>query len=234
VYFFLCAIQGSFYTSFSLFLWYKNSRALHSGKWHEGECGLAALPGREREFRDSMLLAFEYAQVLECQNIHVLAGVPAANANREQARSIYASNLAWAAEQARLFGVEILIEPIARRSIIGYFLNRQEEAHAIVEQVAAPNLKVIMDLYHCQLEEGDLAAKIRKYLADPKQSRIGHFQIGGVPDHHEPDTGEVNYNYLFKLIDELGYEGWVGCEYRPAAGTAEGLGWLKKWKAAAL
>jgi hydroxypyruvate isomerase len=112
-------------------------------------------------------------------------------------------------------------------------LNRQEEAHAIAAEIGAPNLKILMDLFHCQVEEGDLAIKIRKYLADPKQTRVGHFQIAGVPERHEPSTGEVNYGYLFDLIDELGYEGWIGCEYIPAAGTSAGLGWFKKWKAAA-
>ena len=112
----------------------------------------------------------------------------------------------------------------------GYFLNRQEEAHAIVAEVGRPNLKVQMDLFHCQVEEGDLAVKIRKYLEDAKRSRVGHFQIAGVPERHEPDTGEVNYGYLFELIDSLGYEGWMGCEYVPRAGTSEGLGWFEKWK----
>ena len=114
----------------------------------------------------------------------------------------------------------------------GFFLNRQEEAHAIVAEIGATNLKILMDLFHCQVEEGDLAIRIRKYLADPKQTRVGHIQIAGVPERHEPDTGEVRYEYLFDLIDELGYEGWIGCEYIPAAGTSDGLGWFRKWKGA--
>jgi hydroxypyruvate isomerase len=104
----------------------------------------------------------------------------------------------------------------------GFFLNRQEEAHAIVAEVGAPNLKVQMDLYHCQIVQGDLATKIREYLPS---GRVGHIQIAGVPGRHEPDVGEVNYPYLFELIDELGYAGHVGCEYRPRAGTSVGLGW---------
>ena len=127
-------------------------------------------------------------------------------------------------------GVELLIEPIALRNIPGFFLNRQEEAHAIVAEVGAPNLKILMDLFHCQVEEGDLAIRIRKYLADAKQTRVGHFQIAGVPERHEPDTGEVNYSYLFDLIDELGYEGWIGCEYIPAGGNVSGPGLVQKAK----
>src|SRR5208337_3897989 len=151
---------------------------------------------------------------------------------------VYTGNLAWAAERAQAAGparvtnIDLLIEPIAQRNMPGYFLNRQKEAHAIVAEIGAPNLKILMDLFHCQVEEGDLAIKIRKYLADPKQTRVGHIQIAGVPERHEPDTGEVNYSYLFDVIDGLGYEGWIGCEYIPAAGTSGGLGWFKKWKAA--
>ncbi len=126
-----------------------------------------------------------------------------------------------------------MIEPIAKRNVPGFFLNRQDEAHAIVEEIGAPNLKVLMDLFNCQVEEGDLAMKIRKYLADPKQTRVGHFQIAGVPGRNEPDTGEVNYAYVFDVIDEVGYEGWIGCEYTPAENTSAGLGWFQKWKTAA-
>ena len=110
----------------------------------------------------------------------------------------------------------------------GYFLNRQEEAHAIAAEIGRPNVKIQMDLFHCQVEQGDLAMNIRKYLGDVMQTRVGHFQIAGVPERHEPDSGEVNYDYLFDLIDSLGYRGWMGCEYTPRAGTSEGLDWLRK------
>ncbi len=159
-----------------------------------------------------------------------MAGLSPAGVDRAHLLGVYTANLAWAAEQARVAGIQLLIEPIALRNIPGFFLNRQEEAHAIVAEIGAPNLKILMDLFHCQVEEGDLAIRIRKYLADPKQTRVGHFQIAGVPERHEPDTGEVNYSYLFDVIDGLGYEGWIGCEYIPAAGTSDGLGWFKKWK----
>ncbi len=209
------------------------------GDWKAGERGIAALPGRELEFRDGFLRALEYALVLECPRIHVMAGVTPPNADRARLLGVYTQNLAWAAEQARAAGparvtnTDLLIEPIAQRNMPGYFLNRQGEAHAIVAEIGAPNLKILMDLFHCQVEEGDLAIKIRKYLTGPKPTRIGHFQIAGVPERHEPDTGEVNYAYLFDLIDELGYDGWIGCEYTPAAGTSTGLGWFRKWQTAA-
>jgi 2-dehydrotetronate isomerase len=202
------------------------------GDWKAGERGIAALPGREQEFHDGFLRALEYAHALSCPSIHAMAGLAPAGADHGQFRAVYTSNLAWAAEKARAAHVDLLIEPIAKRNIPGFFLNRQDEAHTIVEEVGAPNLKVLMDLFHCQVEEGDLAFKMRKYLADPKQTRVGHFQIAGVPERHEPDTGEVNFAYLFDLIDKLGYEGYIGCEYIPAATASQGLGWFKKWKAA--
>jgi hydroxypyruvate isomerase len=203
------------------------------GDWKAGERGVTALPGREQEFRDGFLHALEYALVLECPRVHAMAGIAPQGVDRARVLGVYTANLGWAAEKAHAAGVELLIEPIALRNMPGFFLNRQEEAHAIVKEIGAPNLKILMDLFHCQVEEGDLAIKIRKYLADPKQSRVGHFQIAGVPERHEPDTGEVNYSYLFDLIDELGYDGWIGCEYIPAAATSAGLGWFKKWKTAA-
>jgi hydroxypyruvate isomerase len=127
-------------------------------------------------------------------------------------------------------GIDVLIEPINTRDIPGFYLNRQDVAHAVLAAVGEPNLKVQMDLYHCQIVEGDLAMKIRKYLATGK---VGHLQVAGVPQRHEPDLGEINHRYLFALLDELGYSGWIGCEYRPAntqpGGTSAGLGWLKPY-----
>lgn len=204
-----------------------------AGDWKAGERGCTALPGRETEFRDGFLKALEYAQELDCPRIHTMAGLVPAGADRARMRETYLANLAWAADRAAAAGVDVLIEPIAQRNIPGFFLNLQEEAHAILAELTRPNLKVLMDLFHCQVAEGDLATRIRKYLADPKQTRVGHFQIAGVPERHEPDTGEVRYEYLFDLIDSVGYEGWIGCEYIPKAGTSEGLGWLPKTESAA-
>lgn len=191
------------------------------GDWAAGERGLAALPGREEDFRASMHAALAYARALQCPQVHVMAGLEPAGEERSAMRRTFVGNLAWAAEAAG--DTTLLIEPINTRDMPGYFLNRQDEAHAIVEEVGSPALKVQMDLYHCQIVEGDVSMKLRKYV-----DSVGHIQIAGVPDRHEPDRGELDYGYVLGLLDELGYSGWIGCEYRPRAGTSEGLEWLKK------
>jgi hydroxypyruvate isomerase len=201
------------------------------GNWDAGERGLACLPGREAEFRRGVDQALEYARALRCPRVHLMAGVAPQGADRAALQATYETNLAWAA--ARDPGIDWLIEPINTRDIPGFFLNRQDEAHRVVAAVGAANLKVQMDLYHCQIVEGDVAMKLRRYLPG---GRVGHLQIAGVPERHEPDTGELNYAYLFGVIDELsaacGWNGWVGCEYRPArgaapGGTTQGLGWRR-------
>jgi hydroxypyruvate isomerase len=206
------------------------------GDWEGGERGLACLPGREAEFHAALPKAIEYAHALQCPRVHVVAGLAPAGADRATLRRTYAANLAWAAKEAEREGLDILIEPINTRDIPGFFLNRQDEAHAIVQEVGATNLRVQFDLYHCQIVEGDVAMKIRQYLPT---GRVGHFQIAGVPQRHEPDVGEVNYGYLFDVIDEVsaqcGWDGWIGCEYRPArgatpGGTSAGLGWFARWR----
>ncbi|NML13527.1 2-oxo-tetronate isomerase [Azohydromonas caseinilytica] len=199
------------------------------GDWDAGERGLAAQPGREEEFRRSLTgQALPWARALGCPRLHVMAGRMPEGVPRAALEDTYRANLRWAARQAAADGVEILIEPLNPRDMPGYPLRTQEEAHRIVAEVGEPNLKVQMDLYHCQIVEGDLAMKLRRWLPT---GRVGHIQFAGVPDRHEPDSGELNYPYLFALIDELGYEGVVSAEYRPQAGTSQGLGWLRAWKA---
>jgi hydroxypyruvate isomerase len=196
------------------------------GDWDGGERGLACLAGRRDEFRrDFVEQALPYAQALRCRQVHVMAGIVAAGTDAAAAHDVYVDNLAWAAQQAAGAGIDVLMEPINARDMPGYFLNRQAQAHDIALEAGAPNLKVQMDLYHCQVSEGDLAMKLRRFLPT---GRVAHLQIAGVPQRHEPDLGEVNYPYLFELIDELGYAGHVGCEYRPRAGTSAGLGWLPR------
>ncbi|HYD78805.1 MAG TPA: 2-oxo-tetronate isomerase [Paucimonas sp.] len=196
-----------------------------AGDWAAGERGIAALPGREMEFRRGIERALGYAGVLGNKRLHVMAGIVDAARDREHCRETYLRNLEYAAEQAASHGITITIEPINTRDMPGYFLEHQREAHAICGEVGAPNLKVQFDLYHCQVMEGDLACAMRRDIG-----RIAHMQIAGVPDRHEPDDGEIHYPYLFALMDKLGYDGWVGCEYRPRAGTSEGLGWMRKWR----
>jgi hydroxypyruvate isomerase len=197
---------------------------LPPGDFERGERGLAALPGREAEFAASIGTALEYAEALGCPRLHVMAGIPGAGAARERCRATYVSNLRLAASRAAAAGRDVLIEPINTRDIPGYFLNRQDDAQAIRAEVGAPNLKVQFDLYHCQIVEGDLAVKLKRDLA-----HIGHVQIAGVPERHEPDRGEVNYPFLFAHLDAIGYAGWIGCEYRPRAGTSAGLGWIRPY-----
>jgi hydroxypyruvate isomerase len=200
------------------------------GNWDAGERGLACLSGRDEEFRAGIVTALDYAVALDCPRIHVMAGLLPSGATHQSLYSTYVSNLRWAAQQAAQQQRDVLIEPINTRDIPGFFLNRQDVAHQVLADVGEPNLKVQMDLYHCQIVEGDLAMKLRKYLPTGK---VGHLQIAGVPQRHEPDLGEINHPYLFALLDELGYQGWVGCEYRPAnaqaGGTSAGLGWLKRY-----
>ena len=197
------------------------------GDWDAGERGIACLPGREDEFRRGFEQALDYAQALACPRVHVMAGLAPAGADRAQLQATYEGNLAWAARHAASAGRDVLIEPINTRDIPGFFLNRQDEAHRVVQAIGAANLKVQMDLYHCQIVEGDVAMKLRRYLPT---GRVGHLQIAGVPERHEPDVGELHYPYLFALIHSLGWREPIGAEYRPRAGTSAGLGWFQPYK----
>lgn len=205
--------------------------------WQGQQRGTACLPGREAEFRAGFALALRYAEVLACPRLHVMAGIVPDGASAQALQATYVANLRWAAREAAAQGCQVLIEPINLRDMPGYYLNRQAQAHAVLAEVDAPNLRVQMDLYHCQIMEGDVASKIRQYLPT---GRVGHFQIAGVPQRHEPDVGELHYPYLFEVIDEVsaqcGWSGWVGCEYRPLrggqdGGTSAGLGWFAPYRA---
>ncbi len=205
------------------------------GDFAGGERGLACLPGREAEFDEGIAQALRWADALQCPRIHVMAGLAPRAMPLHALRRHYVGCLRQAARSAAAQGVDILIEPINTRDIPGYFLNRQDEAHALIDEIGEPNVKVQMDLYHCQIVEGDVAMKIRQSLPT---GRVGHFQVAGVPQRHEPDQGELNAAYLFEVIDEVsaacGWQGWIGCEYRPAGGsqagaTTAGLGWLQRW-----
>ena len=196
-----------------------------AGDFPAGERGIASLPGRQDEFKRSIETALKYVDALGNTRLHVMAGLIGKDDDRAERRAIYLENLAYAAQQAASHGINIVIEPINTRDIPGFFLNRQDEAHAICKEVGASNLKVQFDLYHCQIVEGDLAVKLKQYAGG-----YDHIQIAGVPDRHEPDHGEVNFAYLMKLLDELGYTGWVGAEYRPRGKTSDGLSWLRAWE----
>ena len=197
---------------------------LPPGDWAKAERGLAALAGREADFARAIDQAIAYAKVLRCPKLHAMAGILAPDADRVQARRTYVANLRLAAAKAAEAGITLLIEPINTRDIPGYFLNRPSEARAVIEEVGASNLALQFDVYHCQIMVGDLATQIRQHA-----DITGHVQIAGVPERHEPDVGEINYPYLFDVIDRTGYAGWIGCEYRPKGETADGLDWLKPW-----
>lgn len=196
-----------------------------------GERGLAGVPGREAEFRAHVELAVRYARALGTPRVHVLAGVAPPSATPmllARMRHTYVSNLRWAARRLADEGLQATIEPINLRSIPGYLLNRQADALAVLEEVGAPNLKVQFDFFHCQIVEGDVTMRLRASLP-----HVGHVQVAGVPDRHEPDLGEGNAPVLLAELDRLGYAGTVGCEYVPAdpspGGTSRGLAWARRW-----
>jgi hydroxypyruvate isomerase len=188
-----------------------------TGNAQAGERGLAALPGRESEFQAAFETALRYADVTGGRKIHVVAGLVHHGARR----ATYVANLRKAARMAAAAGVEILIEPISRREMPGFFLNKTDQARAVIHEVGQPNLRLQFDLYHRQIEEGDVAMAIDEFAP-----LAAHYQIASPPDRGEPDDGEMNYAYLFKLIDGTGFAGWIGCEYRPRRATVEGLKWV--------
>jgi hydroxypyruvate isomerase len=213
------------------------------GDWDKGERGLAALPGREAEFRDGIGRAIEYATALRCPCVHVIAGTVPDGADRDAMRGTYLANLGFAAEALAPYGVAAVIEPInphmgvvrggepyTTYGMRGFYLTGTAQALAAIEEVGHPNLHLHLDVYHMQLTEGRLADTLR--MAAGRREGAGqlrHLQVSSVPGRNEPDGGEVNYPYVFDLVDELGFAGWVGCEYRPRAGTLEGLGWAARY-----
>jgi hydroxypyruvate isomerase len=181
-----------------------------------GERGLAALAGRESEFWAAFETALRYADATGGRRIHLPAGVLHQGAEH----ATFVANLKRAAKAAAAAGVEVLIEPINRRDIPGFFLTRTEQAREIIAEVGEPSLRLQFDLYHRQVAQGDVATAIRAFVPI-----TAHYQIASPPDRGEPDDGEMNYAYLFQLIDGTGFDGWIGCEYRPRQGTVEGLKW---------
>lgn len=190
------------------------------GDWVRGDRGLAALPDRTEEFRQSVDQALHYASVTGCRRLHVMSGL-ASNTDPE-ARATYIRALRLAADRAATFNVDILIEPINARDMPGYFLNSFDLALDIIAEVARPNLRLQFDIYHRQIIRGDVLIGLRELLP-----LIGHVQIAAVPARHEPGSGELDDLRVLRSLDELGYDGFVGCEYRPAAGTLAGLGWMR-------
>lgn len=192
---------------------------LPPGHWDKGERGYAGVPGREDEFSYAVDLALRTADTLGCRRLHAMAGLTTHGA----CRATYVENLRLAAAWAADEGVTIQIEPINGRDMPGYLLSRTADARDVIAEVAAPNIALQLDLYHRQIEEGDVAAAIAEFGAI-----AGHYQIASPPDRGEPDRGEVDYAEAFRLIDASGFDGFVGCEYKPRAGTLAGLGWAER------
>ncbi len=200
---------------------------LPAGDWAAGERGLASLPDRVSEFRDSVGKAIEYATALGCKQVNCLAGVPEAGVAPAKAHDTFVENLKFAAPKFADAGIKLLVEAINTRDIPGFFLNTSAQTERVLADVGHDNLYFQYDAYHMQIMEGDLCRTVERLLA-----RIPHIQIADNPGRHEPGTGEINYTHFFAHLDAIGYDGWVGCEYIPAAGTVEGLGWLRAAEAA--
>jgi len=194
------------------------------GDWDAGERGMACDPSRVGAFQEGVGKAIEYAKTLDCKQIHCMAGLRPRGVNDEKLRETYLSNLQFAGKELAKHGLTVLIEAINTRDIPGFYLNYSRQAFDIMHYANVPNLRFQYDIYHMQIMEGDLAPTIEKNLA-----KIGHMQLADTPGRHEPGTGEINYPFLFQHIDKLGYQGWIGCEYRPAGATEAGLGWVKAY-----
>ncbi len=195
------------------------------GDWDAGERGLAILPERTDEFRAGVETAIDYANALGCGQLHCMAGLEPAGIDPAVLRRTYVENLRYAADKAGGAGIRVLIEAINTRDMPGFFLNTSRQALGVIEEVGSDNLFFQYDIYHMQIMEGDLAPTLEANLG-----KIAHLQLADTPGRHEPGTGEINYPFLFGHLDRIGYDGWIGCEYRPATTTTEGLGWFAPYK----
>jgi hydroxypyruvate isomerase len=197
---------------------------LPAGNWDAGERGIACHPDRVDEFRSGVAQAIEYAGVLGVNQLNCLAGKAPAGVEPQRLRATLVDNLRFAAGELKKAGLKLLIEPINTYDIPGFFVSRTAQGLAILDEVDADNAFLQYDIYHAQRMEGELAATIERHLP-----RIAHLQLADNPGRHEPGTGEIAYDFLFRHIDRLGYAGWIGCEYKPAASTEAGLGWLDRF-----
>ena len=193
---------------------------LPAGDWDAGERGIACHPDRVSEFRDGVAKAVAYAKVLGVPQLNCLLGKTPPGVSAEVLRKTVVENLRFAAAELKVAGLKLLIEPINSFDIPGFYLTGTSQAMSILEEVDADNAYVQYDIYHMQRMEGELAATLQKQLA-----RIGHVQLADNPGRNEPGTGEINYAFLFAHLDRIGYDGWIGCEYKPATTTQAGLGW---------
>jgi hydroxypyruvate isomerase len=195
---------------------------LPAGNWGKGERGIACLPDRVEEFRDGVVSAIEYAQALGCRRLNCLAGIAPADADPRLLTRTLIANLKFAANELERARIQLLIEPINTYDIPGFFVTGTQQALRLMAGAGTDNIHLQYDIYHMQRMEGELAGTLTSHL-----KWIGHVQLADNPGRHEPGTGEINYPFLFELLDRLGYQGWVGCEYKPMSTTLAGLGWLK-------
>jgi hydroxypyruvate isomerase len=193
---------------------------LPAGNWAAGERGIACHPDRVNEFNDGVGLAIEYAKALGCKQVNCLAGIAPKSVAPDVLRETFVGNLRFAAEALAHAGIRLLIEPINSFDIPGFYLTHTGQAVDIIGEVGSSNLYVQYDIYHMQTMEGELANTIKAEL-----SRIAHIQLADNPGRNEPGTGEINYRFLFGFLDAIGYDGWIGCEYKPKGDTVEGLVW---------
>ena len=193
---------------------------LPAGNWGAGERGIAIFPDRVDEFRDGVRRAIDYAKALDCRQVNCLVGVAPADADLAELNEVLLNNLRFAADTLARERIRLLIEPINTLDIPRFFLSGTEQAVQIISDVQSDNLFIQYDIYHMQVMEGDLARTLQNHLA-----RIAHVQLADNPGRNEPGTGEINYPFLFRHLDQIGYRGWIGCEYKPKATTVEGLGW---------
>lgn len=206
----------------------KNGQALAlfnlpPGDWEAGDKGMSAIPGREQEFHDSVGVGLEYARTFGNKTVHMMGGIIPGSVTMEQAFETYVTNYQYCADAFADIGVNVIIEPLNTRDVPGYMISQNAGARSIIAAADRPNVGLQFDFYHVQIMSGDLATQFETNLDITK-----HVQIAGVPERFEPNVGEINYPYLFDLMDRLGYDGYVGCEYKPQNGTEAGLGWLPK------
>jgi hydroxypyruvate isomerase len=197
---------------------------LPAGDWAGGERGIAVLPDRVSEFQDGVGQAIEYATALGCKQLNCLSGIAPSGVDPDRVRETFVSNLRFAAEKLEAAGIRLLVEAVNTRDIPGFYVCGTPQTLDLIDASGSKNIAVQYDIYHMQIMEGDLAPSIERHLA-----RIAHLQLADNPGRHEPGTGEINYPFLFDFIDGLGYPGWIGCEYKPKAGTRAGLGWIKPY-----
>ncbi|EMC0410142.1 hydroxypyruvate isomerase family protein [Vibrio fluvialis] len=194
------------------------------GDWDAGEKGFAALPGREQEFKQSVATALMYAKALNCKKVHAMSGIIDPAYSMQQYIETFIANIRYAADAFAEHGIDVLIEPLNNRDVPNYFVAHQRRAVELIQMVDRPNVKLQLDLYHAQIMDGDLDVLIRDLAPF-----TGHIQIASVPHRNEPSDGEINYPYLFDVLDDSGYDGWIGCEYKPKTTTEQGLAWVKPY-----